>query len=303
MHHDLSLMRCFLWWYSRSSRKVLSFFSNEQFACGGFTTTSTGQHRVNERPKWLERELTDRKVRGSNPTSASRLPLSRLGQPGSIPALVQPSGGMAVRHRKGATAERLIYPDDNFSQRRICSNSYPRILEPTPPTLRRWWSLCDAVALRAILTRISVSYCLSLLKRYWTNDEHRITVTYTEMRSFVHKYLSFSRSKSSFAMLFFWMNIIIKDSNISVDTDASLPYHGCTRAGILPGRPHLDSRTIRVLNQSLWLRSLTARQRCWAGNASTLPFLRITSPHMFQPPTWRARRLCSSDLYPWTNLV
>ncbi|KAG5446565.1 hypothetical protein CSKR_114390 [Clonorchis sinensis] len=79
--------------------------------------------------------------------------------------------------------------------------------------------------------------------------------------------------------------------------------HGCTRAGILPGRPHLDRRTIRVLNQSLWLKSLTARQRCWAGNASALPFLRNTSPHMFQPPTWRARRLCSSDLYPWTNLV
>ncbi|KAG5447575.1 hypothetical protein CSKR_101341 [Clonorchis sinensis] len=53
----------------------------------------------------LERERTDRKVRGSNPASASRLPLSRLGQPGSIPALVLPSGGMAARHRKGATAE------------------------------------------------------------------------------------------------------------------------------------------------------------------------------------------------------
>ncbi|KER21946.1 hypothetical protein T265_09846 [Opisthorchis viverrini] len=59
--------------------------------------------------KWLEREFTDRKVRGSNPTSATRLPLSRLGQPDSIPALVLPSGGMAVRHRKGATAERFIY--------------------------------------------------------------------------------------------------------------------------------------------------------------------------------------------------
>ncbi|KER33137.1 hypothetical protein T265_00840 [Opisthorchis viverrini] len=46
-------------------------------------------------PKWLEREFTDRKVLGSNPTSASRLPPSRLGQPGTIPALVQPSGGMA----------------------------------------------------------------------------------------------------------------------------------------------------------------------------------------------------------------
>ncbi|KAG5450497.1 hypothetical protein CSKR_109095 [Clonorchis sinensis] len=53
----------------------------------------------------LERERTDRKVRGSNPVSASRLPLSRLGQPGSIPALVLPSGGMAARHRKGATAD------------------------------------------------------------------------------------------------------------------------------------------------------------------------------------------------------
>ncbi|KER33661.1 hypothetical protein T265_00547 [Opisthorchis viverrini] len=47
------------------------------------------------------------KVRRSNPTSATRLPLSRLGQPGSIPALVVPSGGMAARHRKGATAERF----------------------------------------------------------------------------------------------------------------------------------------------------------------------------------------------------
>ncbi|KER31595.1 hypothetical protein T265_02231 [Opisthorchis viverrini] len=29
---------------------------------------------------------------------------------GSIPALVLPSGGMATRHRKGATAERLRNP-------------------------------------------------------------------------------------------------------------------------------------------------------------------------------------------------
>ncbi|KER25219.1 hypothetical protein T265_07261 [Opisthorchis viverrini] len=59
--------------------------------------------------KLLEREFTDRKVRRSNPTSATRLPLSRLGQPDSIPALVKPSGGMAARHRKGVTAERFIY--------------------------------------------------------------------------------------------------------------------------------------------------------------------------------------------------
>ncbi|KAG5443825.1 hypothetical protein CSKR_100054 [Clonorchis sinensis] len=58
--------------------------------------------------EWLEREFTGRKVCVSNPTSASRLPLSRLGQPGSIPAFVLPSGGMAVRHRKGATVERFF---------------------------------------------------------------------------------------------------------------------------------------------------------------------------------------------------
>ncbi|GAA54736.1 wiskott-Aldrich syndrome protein family member 1 [Clonorchis sinensis] len=68
----------------------------------------------------VEREFSDREVRSSNPTSASRLPLSGLGQPGSIPALVLPSGGMAVRHRKNATDERcdidctlvVLYPKD-----------------------------------------------------------------------------------------------------------------------------------------------------------------------------------------------
>ncbi|GAA47342.1 proteasomal ubiquitin receptor ADRM1, partial [Clonorchis sinensis] len=34
--------------------------------------------------------------------------LEVLGQPGSIPAFVLPSGGMAVRHRKGATVERFF---------------------------------------------------------------------------------------------------------------------------------------------------------------------------------------------------
>ncbi|KAG5447920.1 hypothetical protein CSKR_113386 [Clonorchis sinensis] len=59
--------------------------------------------------KWLEREFTDLNVRDSNPITASRLPLSRLGNPGSISALVLPSGGMAARHQKCATAERFGY--------------------------------------------------------------------------------------------------------------------------------------------------------------------------------------------------
>ncbi|KAG5452092.1 hypothetical protein CSKR_107931 [Clonorchis sinensis] len=48
----------------------------------------------------LERDFPDRKIRGSDPTSASRIPLSRLGQPGSILALVLPSGCMAARHKR-----------------------------------------------------------------------------------------------------------------------------------------------------------------------------------------------------------
>ncbi|KER23690.1 hypothetical protein T265_08496 [Opisthorchis viverrini] len=48
-------------------------------------------------PKWLKREFTDYRVRGSNLTSAFRLPLTMFGRPGSIPALVQPSGGMACK--------------------------------------------------------------------------------------------------------------------------------------------------------------------------------------------------------------
>ncbi|KAG5453908.1 hypothetical protein CSKR_111430 [Clonorchis sinensis] len=87
------------------------------------------------------------------------------------------------------------------------------------------------------------------------------------------------------------------------NTDASLPYNhdlfeslivkkknkdGTTRLHgdtdrILSGRPHLDRRTIRVLNQSLWLKSLTARQRCLAGNANALLFLRNNSPHVPTP--------------------
>ncbi|KAG5449334.1 hypothetical protein CSKR_108424 [Clonorchis sinensis] len=59
--------------------------------------------------QWLWREVTDRKVCGSNSTSASRLPLSRLGQPGSIPALLLLSGCKSARHRKGITAERLLF--------------------------------------------------------------------------------------------------------------------------------------------------------------------------------------------------
>ncbi|KAG5445494.1 hypothetical protein CSKR_100982, partial [Clonorchis sinensis] len=53
--------------------------------------------------------FTVRKVRGSNPTSGSRLRQSRLGQPGNILDLVHLSGGKPVRHRKDAAAERFFH--------------------------------------------------------------------------------------------------------------------------------------------------------------------------------------------------
>ncbi|KER30188.1 hypothetical protein T265_03342 [Opisthorchis viverrini] len=52
-----------------------------------------------EMAQWLERLSTNRKIRCSNPTSTSRLLLSRFEQPGSIPAFVLPSGGMHVDPR------------------------------------------------------------------------------------------------------------------------------------------------------------------------------------------------------------
>ncbi|KAG5452618.1 Alpha-ketoglutarate-dependent dioxygenase alkB 6 [Clonorchis sinensis] len=67
-----------------------------------------GQGISGEMAHWLESEFIYRMVCGSNLTSASRLPLSRLEQPGSIPALVLPSGDTAIRHRKGATADKCF---------------------------------------------------------------------------------------------------------------------------------------------------------------------------------------------------
>ncbi|KAG5454379.1 hypothetical protein CSKR_107239 [Clonorchis sinensis] len=81
--------------------------THQQNVHGIFQSPTGRQILVYRWTTWLERELTDRKISGSKPTSPSRLPLSRLGQPDSIPALVLPSGGMAARHRKGVTAERF----------------------------------------------------------------------------------------------------------------------------------------------------------------------------------------------------
>ncbi|KER30232.1 hypothetical protein T265_03289 [Opisthorchis viverrini] len=73
------------------------------FVCKSFCIVEVG-----ETAQWSEREFTDRKARGSNPTFASQLPLSWFRKTGSIPAVVFPSGSMTARHRKGATVERFF---------------------------------------------------------------------------------------------------------------------------------------------------------------------------------------------------
>ncbi|KER23521.1 hypothetical protein T265_08604 [Opisthorchis viverrini] len=78
--------------YSHTSGRVNVLWTIQKVVSDkDFHSCSTSSSMGARWLKWLEREFTDRKVRGSNPTSATRLPLSRLGQPDSIPALVLPS--------------------------------------------------------------------------------------------------------------------------------------------------------------------------------------------------------------------
>ncbi|KER28146.1 hypothetical protein T265_04977 [Opisthorchis viverrini] len=97
-----SLMPQLNWWTRRDTSSTTGLLSAElvETTAAMENALTNQEHRVKmiqtRWSKWLERKLTDRKVRGSNPISASRLPLSRPGQPRSIPALMFPSGGMAV---------------------------------------------------------------------------------------------------------------------------------------------------------------------------------------------------------------
>ncbi|KER32959.1 hypothetical protein T265_01051 [Opisthorchis viverrini] len=85
---------------------------------------TTGYHQVpsnRDRPpiRWSDLQLGNipalvlpsggMAVRHRKGVKAEQLTASRLRQPGSSPALVLPSSWQAARHRKGATAERFIY--------------------------------------------------------------------------------------------------------------------------------------------------------------------------------------------------
>ncbi|KER21416.1 hypothetical protein T265_10259 [Opisthorchis viverrini] len=80
------------------------------FSLGEQTDVAMGTSRV---ALWLERDFTDRKVLDSNTTSASRLPLPRLGQPGNIPAI----GFFLVAWQLGT--ERVLQLNDFYYYHRV----------------------------------------------------------------------------------------------------------------------------------------------------------------------------------------
>ncbi|KER29258.1 hypothetical protein T265_04101 [Opisthorchis viverrini] len=73
--------------------------------------------------QWLRHQLTGRKVRGLNPTSSSGLLMSRLGQPGSIPLMVDPSVSMAALHQEAtASNAQLSTPHPQIVGERKCGS-------------------------------------------------------------------------------------------------------------------------------------------------------------------------------------
>ncbi|KER32146.1 hypothetical protein T265_12859, partial [Opisthorchis viverrini] len=81
--------------------------------------------------KWLECEFAEQKVRGSNPTSGSRLPLSGLELIGSTLALELLSGGM---DRKDATSEQV---EALNSSKTVYPSRRRRFVIPLATRLRR----------------------------------------------------------------------------------------------------------------------------------------------------------------------
>ncbi|KAG5446785.1 hypothetical protein CSKR_105544, partial [Clonorchis sinensis] len=80
-----------------------------------------------------------------------------------------------------------------------------------------------------------------------------------------------------------WMHLLpvyhlpVYSTNFSCETLKLM-----TWTGILPGYSDIDWRRIRVIDQNFWLKSLTSRERCLAGNVNTRPFL------------WSGRHTCSN---------
>ncbi|KAG5454637.1 hypothetical protein CSKR_106028 [Clonorchis sinensis] len=81
-------------------------------------TETTVYRKRGDMAQWSERKSTEQKIRVSNPTPTSRLLLSRIGYPGSIPALVLPSDDVVNEHRRGIKAQRLLlYAPNNMDLR------------------------------------------------------------------------------------------------------------------------------------------------------------------------------------------
>ncbi|KER29386.1 hypothetical protein T265_03957 [Opisthorchis viverrini] len=99
-----------------------------------------GRVRTTDLPVYFESE-----GRWFKPDLRLFTPLSKFGQSGSIPALVLPSGGMAVRLRKGDSGCRIPIDEDGKSIQNRNKSGCGRDMElvhcnnsevPTPPNTR-----------------------------------------------------------------------------------------------------------------------------------------------------------------------
>ncbi|KER29249.1 hypothetical protein T265_04095 [Opisthorchis viverrini] len=182
-------------------------------------------------PQCLEREFTDHKFCGSNPTSTSRLPFSRLWQPGDIPAPVLPSGGMTARHRKGVSAG--FKPSFNILTRHKPSYELPH------STRSDGEDESHTVVAALLLLWIPAIHSQKEKKiRLVSAFGHR-----TKLGQNMRKKKKKAFSCSAFRCL------------------SDMPPEGSTRAGILPDCPSLDrgSRKAEVGFESRTFRSVNSR--------------------------------------------
>ncbi|KAG5447407.1 hypothetical protein CSKR_200505, partial [Clonorchis sinensis] len=110
----------------------------------------------------------------------TKLLQSRLGKPGSISALVLPSGNIAARHRKGVTAERLSHLQDPVRpNRNFMLTNQPIEIAFDYPCLRSigliWWrSRTSDVGIRQMVLNRRTPAMNDLITLHWVLLQDRV---------------------------------------------------------------------------------------------------------------------------------
>ncbi|KAG5441122.1 hypothetical protein CSKR_102777 [Clonorchis sinensis] len=167
--------------------------------------------------RWSANLLTGSSVVRTRPLPLDP-PLSRLGQPGSIPALMQPSGGITVRHRKDATVERFFV-----------------VNIPSNGTLLGIKTLKDN---NPTHTALFAGEHLDVPTRTTLNGLYLQTQSYLLFVNVLHEgCLIFQQVRVTFRTLF---SVQHRSDVTSLRCLTVMPPEGSTRAGILPSCPILD---------------------------------------------------------------